>query len=72
MTPSIPGHISIIDLVLCLSLFWELFWSREKFVILSIKPRSHVRILMYQTWAILLNTNDVIVQDLISYSLDLK
>ena len=27
-------------------------WSREKFAILSLKPRSHVRILMYWTWAI--------------------
>ena len=27
-------------------------WSREKFAILSLKPRSHVRILEYRTWAI--------------------
>ena len=27
-------------------------WSREKFAILSLKPRSHNRILTYPTWAI--------------------
>ena len=27
-------------------------WSREKFAILTLKPRSHVRILIYRTWAI--------------------
>ena len=26
--------------------------GREQFSILSLKPRSHVRILLYQTWAI--------------------
>ena len=28
-------------------------WSREKFAILTLKPRSHVRILISRTWAIL-------------------
>ena len=27
-------------------------WSREKFAILTLKPRSHVRILIYRAWAI--------------------
>ena len=27
-------------------------WGREKFASLSLKPRSHVRILVYRTWAI--------------------
>ena len=27
-------------------------WSREKFAILTLKPRSHVRILLYRMWAI--------------------
>ena len=27
-------------------------WSREKFAILSRKPRSHVRILKNRTWAV--------------------
>ena len=27
-------------------------WSRENFAILTLKRRSHVRILIYQTWAI--------------------
>ena len=40
---------------LCSSLFWELRDKRvdlEKFTILALKPRSHVRILIYRTWAI--------------------
>ena len=27
-------------------------WSREKFAILTLKPRSHVRVLIYRRWAI--------------------
>ena len=27
-------------------------WSCEKFAILTLKPRSHVRILIYRTWVI--------------------
>ena len=27
-------------------------WSREKFAISTLKPRSHVSVLIYQTWAI--------------------
>ena len=27
-------------------------WSLDKFAILTLKPRSHVRILIYRTWAI--------------------
>ena len=27
-------------------------WSRENFAILTLKRRSHVRILIYQTWTI--------------------
>ena len=40
---------------LCSSLFWELRDKRvdlEKFTTLALKPRSHVRILRYRTWAI--------------------
>ena len=40
---------------LCSSLFWELRDKRvdlEKFTILALKPRSHVRILIYRMWAI--------------------
>ena len=39
---------------LCSSLFWELRDKRvdlEKFTILALKPRSHVRILIHRTWA---------------------
>ena len=34
---------------------WEFArqWSREKFAISTLKPRSHVRILIYPTWAIM-------------------
>ena len=28
-------------------------WSREKFAILTLKPRSHVRVLIYRRWAII-------------------
>ena len=40
---------------LCSKLFWELQdnteWSGKKFAILTLKPRNHVRILIYRTWA---------------------
>ena len=58
MTPRLSGHFSILHLFwfsLCSSLFWELRDKRvdlEKFTILALKPRSHVRILIYRTWAI--------------------
>ena len=55
MTPRLSGHFSICGLV-----FFVLKslrgiarqWSRKKFAILTLKPRSYVRILIYQTWAI--------------------
>ena len=54
MTPGLSGHFSTFGLV-----FFELKsllgiarqWSREKFAVLSPKPRNHVRILIYQIWA---------------------
>ena len=46
-------------------------WSREKFAILTLKPRSHVRILIYRTWAIgaqkLLCTNSQTLYIAVSY-----
>ena len=58
MTSRLSGHFSTFGLV-----FFVLNslqgnarqWSGKKFAILTLKPRSHVRTLIYQTWAILLN-----------------
>ena len=55
MTPRLSGHFSIFGLVFFV--FKSLLgiarqWSREKFAILTLKPRSHVRILIYRAWAI--------------------
>ena len=49
MTPRLPSHFSIFGSVFFV--FKSLLgisrqWSREKFAILSLKPRSHVRILI--------------------------
>ena len=56
MTPRLSGHISIIFglafFVLKSLLEIASQWNREKFAILSVKPGSHVRILIYWTWAI--------------------
>ena len=55
MTPRISGHFSIFGLVFFVLnslLGIAKQWSREKFAILALNPRSHVRILMYRTWAI--------------------
>ena len=52
MTPRLSGHFStLVWFSLCSVLFWEL---RDNGVekILTLKRRSHVRILIYQTWAI--------------------
>ena len=55
LNPRLSGHFSIFG--------WAFFvlnsllgiarqWSREKFAIVLLKPRSRVRILIYRTWAI--------------------
>ena len=46
-TPRPSGHISLFGF-LCSTLFWELRDNGEKFAILSLKPRSQVRILIYR------------------------
>ena len=49
MTKRLPGHLSIFGLVFFVFksfLGISRQWSREKFAILSLKPRSHVRILI--------------------------
>ena len=49
MTPRLSGHFSIFGLVFFVLkslLRISRQWSREKFAILSLKPRSHVRILI--------------------------
>ena len=56
MTARLSGHFSIFGKVwfsLCSSLFWELRDNGVvKIATLTLKPRSHVRILKYRTWAI--------------------
>ena len=56
MPPRLSGHFSISGLVFFVLKFLlgiAGLWSRETFAILTLKPRSHVRILIYRTWAIL-------------------
>ena len=56
MTPRLSGHFSIFGLVFFVLkslLGIARQWSLEKFAILTLKPRSRVRILIYRTWAIL-------------------
>ena len=76
MTPRLSGHFSIFGLVFfALKSVLEIArqWSREKFAILTLKPRSHVRILIYRTWAIsaqkLLCTNSQTLYTAVSHSL---
>ena len=55
MTWRLSGHFSIFGLVLFVLkslLGIARQRSREKFAILILKPWSHVKILIYQTWAI--------------------
>ena len=54
MIPRLQGHFPIFGLVFFVlkSLFGTARqWNREKFAILTLKPRSHVRNLIYRTWA---------------------
>ena len=55
MTPKLSGHFSIFGLVFfVLNSLLEITrqWSRAIFAILTLKHRSQVRILIYQTLAI--------------------
>ena len=55
MNPRLSGHFSTFGLVFFVLksvLVIVRQWSREKLAILTLKPRSHVRILIYRTWAI--------------------
>ena len=55
MISTLSGHFSTFGLVFSLlNLLLEIArqWSGEKFAILTLKPRSHVRISIYRTWAI--------------------
>ena len=55
MNLRLSGHFSIFGwafIVLKSLLEIARQWSREKFAILFLKPRSRVRILIYRTWAI--------------------
>ena len=54
-TSRLSGHFSVFGLVFFVlksRLGIARQWSREKFAILSPKPRSHDRLLIYRTWAI--------------------
>ena len=56
MTPRLSGHFFYIWFgFLCAQVSSGIArqWSCEKFAILTPKPRSHVRILIYRTWAII-------------------
>ena len=58
MTSRLSGNISVFGLVLIVLkslLETARQCSLEKFAILSLKPRSHVTILIHRTWAILRN-----------------
>jgi len=55
MTRRLSGHFSIFGLVFFVLksvLGIARQWSHEKFAILTLKPRGHVKILIYRTWAI--------------------
>ena len=54
MAARLSGHYSIFGLVfLVLKSLLGIArqWSRENFAILTLKPRSRVRMLIYRTWA---------------------
>ena len=70
MIPRLSGHFSTFGLVF--SLLNSLLgiarqWSRQKFAILILKPRSHVRILiyMYRTWAIKTIQQQYLINELV-------
>ena len=55
MIPRLSGHFSIFGVVFFVLkslLGIARQWSLEKFAILTLKPRSHDRILIYRTWTI--------------------
>ena len=55
MTTRLSGHFSIFGLVLFVLkslLGIERQWSGEELAILILRPRSHVRIFIYRTWAV--------------------
>ena len=60
MTPRPSCHFSIFGLVFFVLkslLGIARQWSREKFAILILKPRSQVRVLIYRRWAIVLTVH---------------
>ena len=60
MTPRLSGHFSTFGLVFFVLkslLGIARQWSREKFAILTLKPRSHVRVLIYRTLTIVLTVH---------------
>ena len=60
MTPRLSGDFctfGLVFFVLKSLLGIASQWSREKFAILTLKPRSHVRVLIYRRWAIVLTVH---------------
>ena len=52
MTPRLSGHFSLFGFVYFVLKSLLGIASLEKLAVLTLKPRSHVRILIYRTWAI--------------------
>ena len=69
MTPWLSGHFSkfgLVFFVLNSLLGIVRQWSQEKFALLTLKHRSHVRILIYRTWVIKdsVKTQDLFFNDI--------
>ena len=73
MTLRLSGHFSTFGFVFFALKFLlgiARQWSYEKFAILTLKPRSHVRILIYRTWAIWSWANLETSKTKVNYSVD--
>ena len=60
MTPRLSGDFctfGLVFFVLKSLLGIARQWSREKFAILTLQPRSHVRVLINRRWAIVLTVH---------------
>ena len=72
MTPRLSGHFSTFDLVIFVLkslLGIARQWSLEKFAVLTLKPWSHVRILIYLRWAIDHSRNTITYHNALCLSL---
>ena len=60
MTPRLSGDFCTFGLVFFVLKFLlgiARQWSRKKFAISTLKPRSDVRVLLYRTWTIVLTVH---------------